>query len=68
MAKEKTSLTISEKIDRARDGRTQSWIIIKMRENGIKITDSQFSRKKKGYEDFSKEELDTLSTILDVKL
>jgi hypothetical protein len=68
MAKEKTSLTISEKIDRARDGRTQSWIIIKMRENGLKITDSQFSRKKRGYEEFTQDELDILSTILNVKL
>lgn len=68
MAKEKTSLTISEKIDRARDGRTQSWIIIKMRETGLKITDSQFSRKKRGYEEFTQEELDALSKILDAKL
>jgi hypothetical protein len=68
MAKEKTLLTISEKIDRARDGRTQSWIIIKMRENGLKINDSQFSRKKRGYEEFTQDELDILSTILNVKL
>jgi hypothetical protein len=66
MAKE--TLTISEKIDRAKDGRTQSWIILKMREYGIKINDSQFSRKKRGYEDFTKDELNALCNILDTKL
>lgn len=66
MAKE--TLTISEKIDRAKDGRTQSWIILKMREHGLKINDSQFSRKKKGYEDFTEDELTALCNILDTKL
>jgi hypothetical protein len=39
-----------------------------MRENGLKINDSQFSRKKRGYEEFTQDELDILSTILNVKL
>jgi hypothetical protein len=61
-------LTISEQIDRARDGRTQSWIIKKMNELGVKITDSQFSRKKKGFEKFTQEELDSLNKIINVKI
>jgi len=62
----KQKLTIGEKIDRAReaDGRTQTWVIAKMNENGCKLTDVTFSRKKKGHEMFTQKELDTISTIL----
>lgn len=43
----KIILTLEEKINRAKDGRTQSWIILKMNEAGCDITDFKFSRKKK---------------------
>lgn len=59
-------LSISEQIDRARDGRSQSWIVNKMKENGIKISDSQFSRKKKGFENFTELEKKVLKKIINV--
>lgn len=68
-AKEK--LTLGEKIDRARvtEGRTQTWIIARMNEKGFDtITDTTFSRKKKGHEDFSEEELKALEEILNAEL
>jgi hypothetical protein len=66
----KQKLTIGEKIDRARkvEGRTQTWVISKMNENGCKLTDVTFSRKKKGHENFTQKEIDTLSTILSFDL
>lgn len=67
----KEKLTIGEKIDRAKDseGRTQVWIIARMVEKGFdKMTDTLFSRKKKGFEDFTEEELTTLSEILNTNL
>jgi len=59
-------LTLAERIDRARDGRTQSWIVKKMRERGVAISDSQFSRKKKGFENFTKEEIKVLKSIISI--
>jgi hypothetical protein len=65
MATKKAVLTISEQIDRARDGRSQTSIVNKMREAGFEnITDVTFSRKKKGHDEFTTEELATLSEIL----
>lgn len=64
MATKKTALTIGEQIDRARDGRSQTSIVIKMKEAGLEITDVTFSRKKKGHDIFTPEELAALSEIL----
>ena len=68
---EKVELTISEKIDRAKDGRTQKWIVAKMTEilgEEDKITEVQFSRKKAGDDSFSENELKALSKVLKTKL
>lgn len=68
-AKEK--LTLGERIDRARvsEGRTQTWIIARMNEKGFDtINDTTFSRKKKGHEEFSEQELSALSKILNTDL
>lgn len=63
----KVKLTIAEQIDRARDGRTQTSIVEKMKLAGMdKIDDYSFSRKKlekDGYK-FTPEELAALSEIL----
>lgn len=64
MATKKAALTIGEQIDRARDGRSQTSIVIKMKEAGLEITDVTFSRKKKGHDTFTPEELAALSEIL----
>ena len=64
----KTTLTMAEKIDRAADGRKQGWIVNKMREAGLKINEVSFSRKKKGHEEFTEEELQTLSEILGTEI
>lgn len=62
----KEKLTLSERINRAREkeGRNQTWIIKKMNERGCEFTDTTFSRKKKGYEDFTEKELSILSELL----
>lgn len=64
----KMKFLLSEKIERARGGLSQTWIVGKMNEMGIKISEPQFSRKKKGRENFSTEELAALSEILNVEL
>ncbi len=64
---EKLELTLEEKIDRARNGRSQTWIISKMNEIGCELTDSKFSRKKKGHETFTEDELKALSTVLETE-
>lgn len=66
----KTELTLAEKIDRAKDGRSQSWIVNQMNKNGCKpeMTDVKFSRKKKGHEDFTENELFVLSQVLHLSL
>lgn len=61
-------LTIEEKINKAREGRTQLYIIMQMIKKGIVITDVQFSRKKKGISKFTEEELAVLSEILHTKI
>lgn len=63
----KVELRISEKIDRARDGRSQTWLVNKLKERGIKINEVQFSRKKNGHISFTEEELTVLSSILNVQ-
>jgi len=65
-AKEK--LTIGEQIDRVREGRSQTYIVGKMNEIGVEITEVQFSRKKKGHDQFSEEELSALSDILGTEI
>ena len=60
----KQELTLAERINRDRNGRSQSWIIAQMNVKGCKISDAQFSRKKHGYAEFSKNELEILVTIL----
>lgn len=64
----KIILTLEEKINRAKDGRTQSWIILKMNEAGCDMTDFKFSRKKKGFDEFTEFEIKTLSKILSTDL
>lgn len=63
----KVSLTIGEKIDRAKDGRSQKWIVNKMVEAGLEISEVQFSIKKKG-NSFDKDEIKVLSEILSTDL
>lgn len=67
MATSKVKLTIAEQIERARDGRTQRWIVGKLVEAGIEITEVQFSNKKNGVT-FSEEELKVLSEILGTEI
>ncbi len=64
----KTKLLLSEKIDRARNGKSQSSIVEQMQGKGIKINDVQFSRKKKGKFQFTEQELEILSEILSTDL
>jgi len=61
----KTELTLAEKIDRAKNGRSQSWMVNQMNKKGCVLNEVQFSRKKKGHMKFTKEELIALSEILD---
>lgn len=59
-------LTLSEQIDRARDGKSQIWVIKKMRDRGIKISEPQFTSKKKGTSKFTDDEFSALEDILNV--
>jgi hypothetical protein len=68
MSKKSLKLTIGEQIDRHRQGRSQKWIVSKMVEKGIKITEVKLSNKKNGYELFTEDELAALSEILGVSL
>ena len=61
-------LTIGEKIDKAKDGRTQNWIVLAMTRKGININEVKFSRKKKGLSTFTEEEIKVLSEILGTDL
>ena len=61
---QKSELTLEERIDRSRDGRSQKWIVSKMNELGIEISEVQFTRKKKGDDKFTDEELSVLVGIL----
>ena len=64
----KMKFLLSERINRARDGRSQTWIVKQMQQRGIKISDVQFSRKKTGVVKFSEKELEVLSEILETDL
>jgi len=69
----KLSLTLSEQIDRARtsEGRSQTWIVRKMRDAGIEMTDVKFSRKKLADDplnSFNDRELAALSQVLNTSL
>lgn len=67
MMAEKIKLSLGEKIQRAKEGRSQRWIIQQMVKKGFKINDVQFSRKK--WDDtFSPKELAALSEILSTDL
>jgi hypothetical protein len=61
-------LTLKEKIDRAKDGRSQSWLVKKLSEKGVKITEHSFSRKKNGYDKFTEQEINLIESILKVKI
>ena len=63
----KVKLTISEQIDRAKDGRTQRWIIQKLNEKGVQMNEVTFSNKKR-LDTFSQDELEVLSEILGVTI
>lgn len=67
MATQKVKLSIAEQIEKAKDGRTQRWIIQKMNDAGIPMTDVTFSNKKNATT-FTKEELAALSTILGTEI
>lgn len=63
----KAALTLAERIDRAKDGRSQSWIVNQMNKKGCKeMTEVKFSRKKKGHEDFTADEFLILCEVLDL--
>jgi hypothetical protein len=66
----KMKFLLSERIERAKEkeGRNQTWIIKQMNERGVKISDVQFSRKKKGHISFTDNELSILSEILNTDL
>ena len=60
-------LNIAEKIERAKDGRTQVWIIQKMNQilpDDKKLSEAMFSRRKKGFEEFSEQEIKALEAVL----
>lgn len=70
----KVILTIGEQIDRAKEGRTQTFIIAKMNDLARakkidwSIDDSKFSRKKLGHEEFSTIDLELLSEVLGTEI
>lgn len=64
----KMKFLLSEKINRAKGGMKQTWIVKQMQAQGVKISDVQFSRKKNGDVPFSEKELEVLSEILNTDL
>jgi hypothetical protein len=64
---EKVKLSLCEKIDRARDGRSQKSIVKKMIQVGLEMDEVRFSTKKKA-NSFSEEEVKALSKILNTDL
>ena len=64
----KTTLTVEEQINRAKEGRSQSYIVREMVKRGVEITDVGFSRKKKGWDSFTEDELKVLSKVLGAKI
>jgi hypothetical protein len=68
---EKITLTIAEKIDRAKRGLSQSWIVSemnKMMDDGNTITEVHFSRCKKGKAEFTTHQKLILSKILSTEI
>lgn len=67
MAKE--TLTLAEEINRAKEqnGRNQNWIVAQMVKKGFPLTSVTFSRKKKGFDLFTDDELKALEVILETK-
>jgi len=63
----KTKLSISEQIDRARDGRSQRSMVEKMNAAGLQMTETIFSNKKK-YGGFTEAELAKISEILGTEI
>lgn len=63
----KVKRSVEQQIEDAKDGRTQRWIIQKMKEAGFEMNDVQFSNKKKGVA-FTTEELQALSEILGTQI
>lgn len=57
--------TIAQRINEAKEGKTQSWIIQEMKKKGCTyMTDSKFSRKKHGFDKFTEKEIEVLKEIL----
>lgn len=67
MEQSKTILSTSEQIERARDGRSQRWLVGKLAEAGIVMTEVDFSNKKTGNK-FTDEEIEAISKILGVQI
>jgi len=64
---EPIKLSVSEQIDRALEGRKQRYIVFKLVQEGINISEAQFSNKKK-FGSFTDEELKVLSRVLGKKI
>lgn len=58
---------LCELIDKAREGRTQSWIVRQMIHKGCEINDVRFSRKKYGDIPFTEKEAAVLSQLINIK-
>ncbi len=61
--------TLEQQIEAAKEGRSQRWILKKMKDDfGIEISESMFTNKKQGVTPFLEEELAALSEILGTKI
>ena len=63
----KSTLSVAEQINIARDGRTQRSIVAKMVAAGFEISETDFTNKKK-YNGVTEKELEKISEILGVKI
>lgn len=68
MSNTEIKLTLKEQIERAIDGRSQKWIVLKMKERGLEMNEVAFSNKKNMHSKFTEQELFVLSEILGVEL
>ena len=59
MAKAKTNISVQDQIKIALDGRTQRWLALE-----IKMPEDSLSRKMKGYDVFSEEEISAINKRL----
>ena len=60
-----TKRTLAQRINDAKEGRTQSWIISEMKKMGCtSMTDCKFSRRKLGHDKFTEKEMIILKQIL----